>query len=154
MTTTEIRTRHTTHYTQWPHASLPIKQVYGRCYNNHGIIIVSKNWLQRQLPGGKPEPHETPLLTLIREIQEETWLLIKSKEKQFLWYYCIKERWEEYLQLRYACILENRDYHIQPAPKDSVIMGKLCAYSDLITHIPRLPDSEEYKTFMLIAHHS
>ena len=49
------------------HAQLPIRQVYVWVREQHdSVIIVSKDGAQWQLPGGKPEAHETPIQTAIR----------------------------------------------------------------------------------------
>ena len=53
---------------------LPVKQIYAWIYvkSKKKIVIVSKDWVNRQMPWWKPEKWETHFKTLQREIYEET----------------------------------------------------------------------------------
>ena len=131
---------------------LPVHQVY--CWlltTANNIIIVSKDWLQRQLPWGKPEHDETYLETLKREVYEETGIDIENiiHSAQFFWYYTIDENWIMYLQLRYALRLwTSIDYDtLNPNEKDDIKFIKTIALDDIWNYLPRLPMSGEYTSF-------
>ncbi len=52
---------------------LPVNQVYAWLFTrDNKIAIVSKDGRKWQLPGGKPNKHETYLQTIVREVEEET----------------------------------------------------------------------------------
>ena len=52
----------------------PITQVYGICFDEKGGILICRQSQERkwQIPGGHPESDESPEVTLVRELEEET----------------------------------------------------------------------------------
>ena len=139
------------------HKNFPVKEVYARIYvkSKKSIIIVSKNWYNRQMPWWKPEVWETNLETLQREIFEETSLKLDLNSKNIpilFWYYQIQENWEKYLQLRYFTKIEDIDEKIlKPNEKwdiDCIKHVKLVDIDEINKIIPRLSNSEELDWFM------
>ena len=96
--------------------TLPVNQVYAWLFtHDNKIVIVSKDGRKWQLPGGKPNKHETYLQTIVREVEEETGINTDSVSSQykFFGYYDILEtdnlkNDDEYLQLRVSLKL-NKD---------------------------------------------
>lgn len=137
------------------HKILPIKQIYAWIYvkSNFSIIIVSKDWTNRQMPWWKPKPWENEFETLQREIYEETSLKLDSNSiPTIFWYYHIQENWEEYLQLRYFIEIEDIDEkNLRPNEKwdiDPINYVKLIDIDEISKIIPRLLGSEELNWFM------
>ena len=139
------------------HRNFPIKQVYARIYvkSKKSIIIVSKDWNNRQMPWWKPEVWETNLETLQREIFEETSLKLDLNSKDIpnlFWYYQIQENSEKYLQLRYLIEIEDIDEkNLRPNEKwdiDCINYIKLVDIDEICKAIPWLSDSEELDWFM------
>ena len=94
------------------HKDIKIKQIYARIYikSIKKIIIVSKDWLNRQIPWWKPEKWESVFETLRREIYKETSINInKNHNPKLFGYYYIEENWVRYLQLRYHIDIEDID---------------------------------------------
>lgn len=93
------------------HENLRYTQVYCWIYTtDQKIILVSKDNIKWQFPGGKPIEGENMLETCYREVNEETNLDLNSFgiEPTFFGYYVIeernkdtKEKTDEYLQLRF-----------------------------------------------------
>lgn len=145
------------------HKILPIKQIYTWIYikSKNSIIIVSKDWENRQMPWWKPKSWENAFETLQREIHEETSLKLDLYPKDtpaLFWYYQIKEDWEEYLQLRYFIEIENiEEENLSPNEKsntDSINYVKLVGINEISKVIPRLSDSWELDWFMKILNES
>ena len=145
------------------HKNFPIKQVYARIYikSKKSIIVVSKDWDNRQMPWWKPENWENTFETLQREIFEETSLKLDFNPKYIptiFWYYCIKEGWKEYLQLRYFIEIEDIDEEIwKPSEKssyDSIHYVKLVDIDKITEIIPRLSDSRELNWFLKVLNES
>lgn len=139
------------------HKNFPVKQVYARIYvkSKNSIVIVSKDWENRQMPWWKPENWENTFKTLQREIFEETSLKfdLNSKDIPILfWYYQIRENSEKYLQLRYFIEIENIDEeNLKPNEKldiDCIKCVKLVDIDKINKIIPRLSSSEELDWFM------
>lgn len=91
----------------------PYMQVYGIVFNKKGHILVCRessngSW---QLPGGKPEPGETPEEALKRELMEEIsvspnrTLLLGAIKVEFLNNHN-KATGDIFYQLRYVCSLD------------------------------------------------
>lgn len=140
---------------------LPIKQIYAWIYvkSKNSIIIVSKDWVNRQMPWWKPRSWEDAFKTLQREIYEETSLKLNLNSLPTLfWYYHIQEDWEEYLQLRYFIKLENiGEENLRPNEKwdiDPINYVKLVDIDYISKIIPRLSDSEELDWFIKILNES
>lgn len=56
-----------------------ISQVYVRILDkDNNVIIVSKNWAEWQMPWWKPEMNENIFETWIREVEEETNIVLKE----------------------------------------------------------------------------
>ena len=145
------------------HKILPIKQIYAWIYvkSKNSIIIVSKDWDNRQMPWWKPKSWESAFKTLQREIYEETSLkfdLNSNNIPTLFWYYHIQEDWEEYLQLRYFIELEDIDVeNLRPNEKwdiDPINYVKLVYIDEISKIIPRLSDSEELDCIMKILNKS
>lgn len=143
------------------HKILPIKQIYTWIYikSKNSIIIVSKDWENRQMPWWKPKSWENAFETLQREIHEETSLKFDSNSIPILfWYYHIQENWEEYLQLRYFIKIEDIDEKgLRPNENwdiDSINYVKLVNIDEISKIIPRLYDSEELDWFTKILNES
>lgn len=139
------------------HKNFPVKQIYARIYikSKKSIIIVSKDWNDRQMPWWKPENWENIFETLQREIYEETSLKLNLNSKDIpilFWYYQIQENWEKYLQLRYFIEIENIDEKLlKPNEKwdiDCIKYLKLVDINEISKIIPRLSNSEELDWFM------
>jgi len=92
----------------------PITQVYGVCFDRSGRILIirepNKLW---NIPGGKPEIHETVLWALKRELREEADVTIS--DKQMIGYFEVVSGHSTIYQLRYACLIETiRDQSLDP----------------------------------------
>ena len=144
-------------YIKEQHKIFPIKQVYARIYikSKKSIIIVSKDWNNRQIPWWKPENWENTFETLQREIFEETSLKLNFNSKDIpilFWYYQIQENLEKYLQLRYFIEIEDIDENIlKPNEKldiDCIKYVKLINIDEISMIIPRLSNSEELGWFI------
>lgn len=137
------------------HKILSVKQIYAWIYvkSKKKIVIVSKDWNNRQMPWWKPKPWENEFETLQREIYEETSLKLDLNPTPTLfWYYVIHEDWEEYLQLRYFIEIEDIDEeNLRPNEKwdiDPINYVKLVDIDEISKIIPRLSNSEELDWFM------
>ena len=145
------------------HKILPIKQVYVWIYtkSKNSIIIVSKDWKNRQMPWWKPEAWENIFETLQREIYEETSLKLDLNAKDaptLFWYYHIQEEWQKYLQLRYFIKIEDINEEIlrynEKWDIDSINYVKLVDIDEINKVIPRLSDSWELNWFIKIFNES
>jgi 8-oxo-dGTP diphosphatase len=53
-------------------AGLPVRQVYGFCFDDHGRVLLREHEGRYGLPGGRPEAGENAAATLARECLEES----------------------------------------------------------------------------------
>lgn len=145
------------------HTDLPVKQVYAWLISDDNrVVIVSKDGVSWQLPGGKPNSQESLDAALGREIQEETSLDIKQLELQpkLFGYYVVTleeesdNRKQRFLQLRYLCNLPEKfdRYTIQPneaddtqPDSDKVNYVEFCDLKKLADKISWMPDSGEWQ---------
>lgn len=133
---------------------LPVKQIYAWIYvkSKKKIVIVSKDWVNRQMPWWKPDKWESVFETLHREIYEETSINIsKNYNPELFGYYYIEENGSKYLQLRYFIEIDiiNSEY-LNPTEKsspDSIKFTKLVTIDEIPTIIPRLQNSWEFNSF-------
>ena len=95
----------------------PINQVYCVCFDKIGkIVVVSLNRQKWLLPGGTPEKNETPMETLVREVDEEADLDLQ--DIQPIGYQKIEnlDSGEVFYQLRYFARIKNiKSQTIDPA---------------------------------------
>ena len=80
-------------------------QVSGYVFNEHGDLLIVKNGDTWTIPGGHPEPGETRLDTLGRELMEEA--CITLKDVNYLGAVEVIENDEKYFQLRYTAKVDN-----------------------------------------------
>jgi len=147
------------------HSTLKIKQVYGWVVTkDKRLVLVSKDNVKWQFPGGKPNPGESILETLKREIFEETSLDISNMKKEFFGYYEISsENQPSFFQIRYLVICsqnsEGLDLNINSedeiqASEDIVRYVNTYSLEEALKLIPWLEESEEYKSFLKIYKHA
>ncbi|GAB3118429.1 hypothetical protein GCM10027160_30570 [Streptomyces calidiresistens] len=55
---------------------MPVRQVYGFCFDDTGRVLLREDGGRHGLPGGTPEPGESVPATLARECHEESRILI------------------------------------------------------------------------------
>ena len=142
--------------------TLPVNQVYAWLFtHDNKIAIVSKDGRKWQLPGGKPNKHETYLQTIVREVAEETGINTGSVSSQykFFGYYDILEtdslkNNDEYLQLRVSLKLnKNADEYIlhqqnedeEQMQEEQIRYAKFVTVDELTQHIPWASESAELK---------
>ena len=142
--------------------SLPVNQVYAWLFtHDNKIAIVSKDGRKWQLPGGKPNKHETYLQTIVREVAEETGINTDSvfSQYKFFGYYGILEtdslkNDDEYLQLRVSLKLnKNADEYIlhqqnedeEQIWEEQIRYAKFVTVDELTQHIPWASESAELK---------
>ena len=142
--------------------TLPVNQVYAWLFtHDNKIAIVSKDGRKWQLPGGKPNKHETYLQTIVREVAEETGINTDSVSSQykFFGYYDILEtdnlkNDDEYLQLRVSLKLnKNADEYIlhqqnedkKQIQEEQIRYAKFVTVDELTQHIPWASESAELK---------
>ncbi|MFE5737572.1 NUDIX hydrolase [Streptomyces celluloflavus] len=104
-------------------AHLPVRQVYGFCFDDTGRVLLREDAGRYGLPGGKPEPGEDAPTTLARECDEESQITIGPP--RYLGYQEVTEDGQPpYAQLRYAtritAFLERR-----PDPDTGRVYGRL-----------------------------
>ena len=123
------------------------------------VIIVSKDGMHWQLPGGKPEVGESLLETATREVYEETGLDIAALSRQIntFGYYVVKEPAATltcYLQVRCFLSLPNAaadltlrvDTENDEQPSQDVIRYVRCVHHAHLAHfIPWMSQSGEYQ---------
>lgn len=143
------------------HISLEVKQVYGWIITKDDrLVLVSKDNLKWQFPGGKPNLEENFVDTLTREVLEETSLDISEMDKRFFGYYQImSEDKPTFLQVRYIVICDKDSKELKLSVKnedeDQInedIVKYVATYSikEARELIPWLGESEEFKTFIKI----
>ena len=141
---------------------LPVNQVYAWLFtHDNKITIVSKDGRKWQLPGGKPNKHETYLQTIVREVAEETGINTEnvSSQYKFFGYYDILEtdnlkNDDKYLQLRVSLKLnKNADEYIlhqqnedkKQIQEEQIRYAKFVTVDELTQHIPWASESAELK---------
>lgn len=142
----------------------PLRQVYiWLLTTDEHVVIVSKDGENWQLPGGKPDPNESPTETAVRESLEETGLDINGfrnkvrffgeytvvdleGEPQSPWVY---RQARSYLrlplrsdELRLSTAGESRSQR----PEDSVRFVKSVPTQEITQHIPWMSRTDEYKS--------
>lgn len=143
------------------HTSLEVKQVYGWIVTKDGhLVLVSKDNVKWQFPGGKPNSGESLLETLTREVFEETSLDISNMKKEFFGYYeIVSEDKPSYLQIRYlvVCDKDSNELKLGISNEDEIqrsedVVKYVNCYNikDTLKLIPWLGETEEYKTFLRI----
>lgn len=137
--------------------NLEIKQVYTWIIKNGEIVIVSKDGLNWQLPGGKPNKNEKVYDTAVREIREETGLILNNEKFYFLGYYKLKDLTnindKEIIQIRLYCQpkrnLTQNDLNISyedngQLDSEKIKYAKLVSLNHSKNLIPWLDSSGEY----------
>ncbi len=143
------------------HISLEVKQVYGWIITkDEHLVLVSKDNIKWQFPGGKPNMGENLLQTLTREVYEETSLNISNMKKEFFGYYEISSQGKpSFLQIRYLIICDknSKELKLDISNEDEIQLGEdIVKYvnsfniKDALKLIPWLGESEEYKSFLKI----
>lgn len=143
------------------HINLEVKQVYGWILTKDKcLVLVSKDNVKWQFPGGKPNSGENLLDTLIREVLEETSLDISSMEKEFFGYYeILSDDKPAFLQIRYlvSCDKNSTELHLGAdledkgqTSEDTVKYVGTYSIDKALELIPWLGGTDEYKTFLKI----
>ena len=92
---------------RWVESEVPqdleIQQVYGFIFNPDGRIFLFEDEGRYNLPGGKPENHESISETLIREVAEEVQITITAPN--YLGYQLIKGD-ENFAQVRLIALID------------------------------------------------
>lgn len=143
------------------HISLEVKQVYGWIITkDQHLVLVSKDNVKWQFPGGKPNKGENLLETLMREVFEETSLDVSNMKKDFFGYYEVSsEEKPSFLQVRYLVICDknSKELKLGISNEDEVqisedIVRYVNSYNikDTLKLIPWLGETEEYKSFLRI----
>lgn len=139
---------------------LPVRQVYvWLLTKDDRMIVVSKDGIHWQLPGGKPEPGETLVATAVREVKEETGFDISPYEEDLecIGYYVVEEPLSDpsaYLQVRMRLNLpldsdeidltvtyENKDQ----AREDVIRHAGAIGIREVGKYIPWMPPLTEYR---------
>ena len=138
------------HYEQIPTNS-PHRQIYiWLISNDKKFAVVTKDGLNWQLPGGKPEKDEDYLTTISREILEEIGFKVNDKlipKIQVFGYYSVKEVSEggtlidEFIQIRSKLILEQNSQSFTLYPQeigssDPIISAKFINKERIPKYIP------------------
>jgi 8-oxo-dGTP pyrophosphatase MutT (NUDIX family) len=143
------------------HASLEVKQVYGWIITKDGhLVLVSKDNVKWQFPGGKPDVGESLEETLIREVLEETSLDISMMAKEFFGYYeVIPEDKSPFLQIRFLIFCDKKSEELElsvgkedknQVSEDTVKYVNTYTIEKALELIPWLGGTDEYKTFLKI----
>lgn len=105
--------------------NIEVRQVYIWAEStDNKFILVSKNGIKYQQPGGHPEENESINQTMIRELKEEAGLELTMQDLtniKFIGYYKIEEENECYLQLRFHLQLNktSTEYNLEPLERES-----------------------------------
>jgi len=136
-----------------------IRQVYIWIIDeNRNIVIVSKDGVKWQMPGGKPDVNETLTETVIRELSEETGIElseIEAKEICFFGYYDF-ERIDEnevvadtFQQVRcYIKLNSSRTENLspnEPEGLDPIKFVKKIGFDEIGNVIDWMPTTKEYE---------
>lgn len=112
-----------------------ISQVVGYCIDGTGKILIIKNKRGWGFPGGHPEPEETSIDTLSREVREEACVTIR--EPKLIGYMEVKDPKNEsvegkhYIQLRYLAKIETVNEfkkEFETSERDFVDVNSLSQY--------------------------
>jgi|GEM_PF-389121 len=139
----------------------PIRQVYVWMLteDNH-VVIVSKDNVNWQLPGGKPDGEETAVETAVREAYEETGVDISeyNEDVTFFGEYSIKgdtdSNLEQYRQVRSwlklpllssELMLTTAGESTTQRSEDAVRFVKAIPVENVVDYIEWLPRADEYK---------
>lgn len=99
-----------------------------------------------ELPGGKPEPGESPLATLQRELKEEIGLSAAPYSMLELGFHLVtKSTGGSFRQLRFLCHIEKsaQSFELMPRPTDSVRRARWHPAEDLPKRLPCCASSPE-----------
>lgn len=145
------------------HQSLPVTQIYIWLNSQDGkIAIVSKDGDQWQFPGGKPAIGEDYITTIVREVSEETSLVLNTNISAKLFGYYVVEESDSndqivrtFLQLRFVIKLDQKSSSLQihPHEKDTeaetekIIFAKWVTIVQAKRMIPWLSKSPELEDF-------
>lgn len=143
------------------HKSLAIRQVYAWLRSkDEKIVLVSKDGMHWQFPGGKPLPSEAPTQTLIREVYEETGVVLPADtQPTFFGYYYVQEMNEdgvvvdEFLQLRFAVDMniESSGQPLSPQEHEQegvVVQAAFATLPDACEKIAWLGTSDEKRAYL------
>ena len=90
---------------RFPPPGAPIRQVYGLCLTNERLLLLgSKDEVSWTLPGGGPEPGESPEETLVREVMEEACAVVTGC--RYVGAQRVDGEGSAYYQLRYLANVE------------------------------------------------
>ena len=123
-------------------------QVSGYIFNDKNQLLIVRNGTVWTIPGGHPEPNETPINTLDREVMEES--CVTLRDTQYLGAVEVVENSKTYYQLRYTArvkdvlpfkqeweILERKFVDIQE-------LHKYITWSNGITFQQQINSSKKY----------
>lgn len=145
------------------HTDLPVRQIYVWFVTQDNKIALTGNGKGKyQFPGGKPEPGESVLETMQRELFEEVGIKLQEfdDEPVFFGYYLVEDdpNWPDtpaYLQLRYYLFVNKNSQEIDLSvnervdDKDQMQEARFVDLNNLPEFIPwtrGLPEHEDLKT--------
>lgn len=139
----------------------PIRQVYVWLLTaDEKVIIVSKDGENWQLPGGKPDPDENTVQTAVREVHEETGVDLSAYQQNLTFFgeYTINDpspdtpdvyrqvrSWVKIPQTAAELDLTTGHESTGQRPEDAVRFVQAVPVNEVHTHIPWLPQADEYK---------
>lgn len=110
---------------------VPVRQVYGFCFDASGRVLLRDDAGSYGLPGGRPEPGEDAAATLARECREESQIIVG--EPVYLGYQEVTDDGEPpYAQLRMIALIND----VLPRASDPDT-GRI--YGRLLTPIAKAP---------------